>query len=127
MTDDRHHFDTIEYKGKTWKVMFDEPPKVEERHLDPTEIREARERLDMTQAELAFEFGITPRTVRRWESGEIEPPRLVAFAYQALLAQNAKEMDAGIKLHFDNLVAEAEVEKLVSEGKLAPKGEPFSD
>jgi len=43
--------------------------------MTPEQIKSLREHLCMTQPELAAELGITPRTLRNWESGIGKGPR----------------------------------------------------
>jgi DNA-binding transcriptional regulator YiaG len=46
-------------------------------------IREARDALNLTQAELADEIGVSSRTVQNWEAGKVPRPKqrraLLAF------------------------------------------------
>ncbi len=40
-----------------------------------TEIRAARDRLSLSQVELAQKLGVSPRTVQGWEAGRVPQPR----------------------------------------------------
>jgi len=40
------------------------------------DVKALRERLKLTQAELATKLGVWPQTIRRWESGESKPSQL---------------------------------------------------
>jgi DNA-binding transcriptional regulator YiaG len=42
---------------------------VKRRHVGPEELRRRRAKLDMTQAELADQLGVSFETVRKWERG----------------------------------------------------------
>lgn len=44
--------------------------------MDPSEIRQIRERLGITQHELGHMLGVAPNTVSRWENGDHPPDRL---------------------------------------------------
>ena len=48
------------------------------------DLKEIRQRLDMSQAELAAALGVHPQTVYAWESGRQEPPRYVELALREL-------------------------------------------
>ena len=39
----------------------------------PVDVRKVRERLGMSQAEFAAQFGISPATLRNWEQGRRQP------------------------------------------------------
>lgn len=56
--------------------------------LSPADLKARRQRLGLSQAELARALGMTgsgaERTVRRWESGEYDIPGPVALALTAL-------------------------------------------
>ena len=43
--------------------------------LSPDEIRQTRERLEMTQLEFARFTGVSPETIERWERGRLLPDR----------------------------------------------------
>jgi DNA-binding transcriptional regulator YiaG len=49
------------------------------KHMTPDELADIRERLGMTKSQLADHLDIDPRTVRRWELGEVEIPKPVAM------------------------------------------------
>lgn len=49
-------------------------------------IRTARESRRITQDALADAVGVTPRTIRRWETGEVAPGTLARRALAGLLA-----------------------------------------
>ena len=63
-------------------------PKEEGRPLDPklqVHVREYRERLDLTQEELAHKAGVTRNTIHNVERGTTAPNILVALAIAAAL------------------------------------------
>jgi len=45
----------------------------------PDEFQAARKRLGVTQKELADVWGVDPRSIRRWESGEVRLSPLAAY------------------------------------------------
>ena len=53
----------------------------------PTRVRSVRERLDLTQAQLAERIGVSFATVNRWENGQTKPARL---AWRQILDLEAK-------------------------------------
>lgn len=54
--------------------------------MTSAKLRSARERLGMTQQQLADALGVDLRTIRRWENGEREiPPLLSASAAKMIL------------------------------------------
>ena len=55
-------------------------------------IREARERLSMTQEALAALLGVAVRTVRRWESGEtVRIPAAVSILLAKMEEEDGQE------------------------------------
>lgn len=54
----------------------------------PAEVRAARQRLGLTQAELAARLGVDVMTISRWERGARTPPPYLAQTLAAL--ENAK-------------------------------------
>lgn len=54
--------------------------------MRPEEIRSCRQRLGLTQAQLAERFDVSANTVARWERGESVPeaPAMLRLALQAL-------------------------------------------
>ena len=44
--------------------------------MAPEEIKEIRERMKLTQMELAYLLETTPTTISRWESGHTKPSKL---------------------------------------------------
>ena len=55
--------------------------------VSPTAIRIARQRLGLTQVQLAERIGCTPIAVSYWERGTRRPTGLYARAVQAILAE----------------------------------------
>jgi DNA-binding transcriptional regulator YiaG len=55
--------------------------------VSPTAIRIARQRLGLTQVQLAERIGCTPIAVSYWERGTRTPTGLYARAVQAILAE----------------------------------------
>jgi DNA-binding XRE family transcriptional regulator len=56
--------------------------------VDRQEIRKARQRLGVTQAQLAQALGVTARSVIAWEKGEVPISTVVALAIRHLLQQH---------------------------------------
>jgi DNA (cytosine-5)-methyltransferase 1 len=59
--------------------------------MTPTDIKQARKRLGLSQAELAGALRLGPngeRTVRRWEKGEVPITGPASLALEFLLASN---------------------------------------
>lgn len=54
-------------------------------HMTPEELADTRERLGMTKSQLADHLDIDPRTVRRWELGEVDIPKPVAMLLRLML------------------------------------------
>ena len=54
------------------------------RSVNKDEFKRLRDRLNMTQEELAKELGVTTRTIIRWESGDREIPRTVELAMKQI-------------------------------------------
>ena len=61
------------------------------------EIRDLRKRLELTQVEMEDRYGLGPKTVTRWESGDVVLPAMANFALQEI----ARSLDE--KTHFDDL------------------------
>jgi transcriptional regulator with XRE-family HTH domain len=55
------------------------------------ELRECRERLGMTQAELAREVGVRSDTLSRWERGERKIPKTVEILVLKYLVPQGKK------------------------------------
>ena len=62
-------------EGKTddAKVYNDEMIKAAQRAQEDINVRELRERLDLTQAQFAETFGVSCETLRNWEQGKRKP------------------------------------------------------
>jgi DNA-binding transcriptional regulator YiaG len=54
--------------------------------MKPKEIKDARSKKKMTQAELAAALGVTVTTVARWETGKCEPSPLAEQRLREVLA-----------------------------------------
>jgi ribosome-binding protein aMBF1 (putative translation factor) len=52
-------------------------------------VRAARDRLGWTQQQLADALEVSVFMVSRWETGELEPRRVVLLAVEALLTRHA--------------------------------------
>ena len=52
--------------------------------MTPTEFKHYRERLNITQQQLADLWGHDIRTIRRWESGQTEIPTLAKWGIKLL-------------------------------------------
>lgn len=59
--------------------------------MTPNELREARLRLGLTQAQFADALHVWTNTVSRWELGTRPVPRSLFLALEALQARDAKE------------------------------------
>jgi len=70
--------------------------------MTPTQFKDARERLGLSQAELSLVFGVaTDRTVRRWEAGERDIPGPVIVLMKLIMrSAEAREL-LGLRLHGD--------------------------
>ena len=55
------------------------------------ELRECREQLGLTQAELAHEVGVRSDTLSRWERGERKIPKTVEILVQRYLLPQGKK------------------------------------
>ncbi len=53
-------------------------------------VKELRQRLGLTQFELAVEVGVTPTTIARWERGESKPTKLAINQMEALARKAAR-------------------------------------
>ena len=62
---------------------------IEGNNMNGAEIREARLRLSITQAELGEALSVAGNTVARWERGELLPPapKMLRLAIEMLLLQ----------------------------------------
>lgn len=47
--------------------------------VDPASVRDARERADLTQVELAVAAGVSPATIHRIEAGRQQPRRRIVI------------------------------------------------
>lgn len=59
--------------------------------MQPEEIKAARLKLNLTQAELGELFGVSGNSIARWERGEREPDAkgMMALAFEMLLTRQA--------------------------------------
>ena len=55
--------------------------------MEGTELKRRRERLSMTQTELAKELGVKQNTVYRWEADKLPISRIVDLALQQIEAR----------------------------------------
>ena len=62
------------------------------------ELRQARERLGLTQAQLAQQLGVTLNAVQKWEMGERPIRKVVALAVQLLLERSKRKNAAAAEL-----------------------------
>lgn len=58
--------------------------------MDGTELKEARLKLDLTQAQLAEILGVKPNTVARWENGVLVVPTAIALAMETVERDHKK-------------------------------------
>lgn len=69
------------------------------RNMTPTQFKDARERLGLSQAELSLIFGVaTDRTVRRWEAGERDIPGPVIVLMKLILRSAEAREILGLRL-----------------------------
>lgn len=62
--------------------------------MNPEDLRKARRRLRLTRIELAAMFGVTDRTVRRWETGSLDiPDEVRALAEETNNQPEPQEME----------------------------------
>ena len=61
------------------------------------DIQEIREKLKITQEDLARDLGVTVSTVNRWENGHTTPSRLATKTIQAYL--DREDIAEQIRLH----------------------------
>ena len=54
--------------------------------MTPTDYKEIRRELGLSQSELAGVISTTANTVARWEGGSRKPPDIVQFVYRELRA-----------------------------------------
>ena len=59
--------------------------------MTPEEIKAARERLGLTQTELAAQLGVAQSRVAVWETGKHAAPPFLALALRALLFEELRE------------------------------------
>jgi DNA-binding transcriptional regulator YiaG len=70
--------------------------------MTPTQFKDARERLGLSQAELSLVFGVaTDRTVRRWEAGERDIPGPVIVLMKLIMRSAEARQILGLRLHGD--------------------------
>jgi putative transcriptional regulator len=62
---------------------------LEQFNMEPSRIRELRQRLRLTQEDFAHMIGVTFSTVNRWENGKSQPNR-IALRLLAGLEKKAK-------------------------------------
>lgn len=58
--------------------------------MTPKQFRAKRERLQLTQAELAKKLGVRLNTVSRWELGQAPILRITEIAIECLVKKHAK-------------------------------------
>jgi transcriptional regulator with XRE-family HTH domain len=59
--------------------------------MTPADLRAIRERLGLTQAELAERIGVTDRSMRRYESGEHSISRPIAMLIESIRPRRRKQ------------------------------------
>jgi len=59
--------------------------------VTPTQLRKALDRLGLSQSGAARRWGVNPRTVRRWISGDQDIPAWVSFALAGMKPAMASE------------------------------------
>lgn len=52
--------------------------------MEPQELKDTRERLKLTQKDLAERLGVAANTVARWERGERSIPEFLSLALEGL-------------------------------------------
>ena len=63
----------------------------DDRYTTPSAIRDARQRLGLTQEQFAHALGVTFSTVNRWENGHVIPSRLAEAAIRSLVASGGDQ------------------------------------
>ena len=58
--------------------------------MTPKEFKELREQLNFNQTQLAKEWGVTDRTVRRWEAGHAPVSPLASYALRLMVKTMSK-------------------------------------
>lgn len=65
-------------------------------------VRSVRERLGLTQQELAVRLGVALPTVSRWENGRHRPSKLALDKIEALLRAMGEEGEALLEEYFEH-------------------------
>lgn len=65
--------------------------------MEKEELKKRRERLGLTQAELADALGFASNTVSGYETGRMEIPKYMELVLEALDARHIKELQSEIK------------------------------
>lgn len=60
--------------------------------MNGKDLKIARIRLDLTQAQLAQALDLNPNTISRYEQGDLKVSRVLALAIEALEARQAREI-----------------------------------
>ena len=58
--------------------------------MSGNEFRKLRKSVDLSQAKLSKEMDVTVRSITRWETGEVEIPKIAVLALK-LIVREAKE------------------------------------
>ncbi|MBV9171321.1 MAG: helix-turn-helix domain-containing protein, partial [Chloroflexi bacterium] len=90
---------------------------------DPPDLRQRREALKLTQAELAAALGVTPNTVARWERGEQRQgqPERIERVLAELETQGRRPVSRAAPLNFP--AARRPPDSGVSSGEVSPAGQ----
>jgi len=64
-------------------------------------VKGVRDRLGLTQQELAVRLGVALPTVSRWETGRHKPSRLALDKIEGLLREMGEEGEALLEEHFN--------------------------
>lgn len=84
---------------------------MQSRGMESTELRNLRNRLNLTQKGLAAEVGVEPNTVARWERGEMQIPVPVAKLVKLLVRNDAttsilrRGESPNLDPHYDDIVS----------------------
>jgi DNA-binding transcriptional regulator YiaG len=53
--------------------------------MNPEEFKELRQKTGLNQTQLSKEWGVTDRTVRRWEAGDVPIPSVAEYCLKMMV------------------------------------------
>ena len=59
--------------------------------MTPQEFKALREKLGFNQTQLSKEWGVTDRTVRRWEAGDVPVSPLASYALRLMVLAMSRD------------------------------------